>query len=158
MAVVTAYSKAAGRASKHSWIESPTSLGTLSYIYVQVFTQFMGERYFSLSCGSLSTTMFAHIPSTHFLLSLAPHQHAIEVTEGLALGNLTDFTVATLCQDSNRLLNAISARRRDVDHCIGTLCKDLKRANPTGNKAHLLEDTSSEEEDIDDGNDNEDYV
>ena len=155
--VVTAYSKSAARSSKHCWVESSTSLGTLSYISVQVFTQFMGERYFSLSsCGSLSTATFIHVPPTHFLLSLAPLQNAIEVTEGLALGNITDFTVAVLCQNSSRLLNSIRARGQDVDRCVGQLCKDLKRANPTGNRVHMQEDHSSEEDDVfDDDSDSE---
>ena len=67
--------------------------------------------------------------------------------------------VTVLCQNSSRLLNSICTHSQDVDHCVGQLCKDLKCANPTGNRVHLEEDNSSEEEDVfDDNRDSESDV
>lgn len=63
-----------------------------------------------------------------------------------------------LAQSSPLVNSCYDARSTNRIKPVSRRSPSHSAMNPTGNKAHLLEDSSSEEEDIDDGNDNEDYV
>lgn len=154
--VVTMYSKAAGSGAKHEWLESSHTLGTLSYVTVQVFARMFGLTYSSIACSTLSCETFAHIPSTHVILALGTLEGGVVSREVIAQDG-TEWTEATVSPAVQDLLAELDGCKRFVDAGVRELCSQLKRKNPTGNLEILaVEDSESEEpEDTLDASDDE---
>ncbi|KAJ7140957.1 hypothetical protein C8R44DRAFT_531776, partial [Mycena epipterygia] len=70
--VITMYCENGGKAGAHSWVPTCDTIGSLSYMVVQLY-QHSHKRQFKFShCNyaALGTLRFAHLPSNSFLVVL----------------------------------------------------------------------------------------
>ncbi|KAI0696274.1 hypothetical protein BC835DRAFT_878998 [Cytidiella melzeri] len=123
--VVTMYTKSEGRGSKHAWTASVDSVGTPSYIAVQIYSHFAGSTYSANSCKKMDCPTFLNVPRTHVVLSLADYAKTI-TTGGINVGTHEVDTV-TLCAASARLHLALTLRHDDISKAIKQLCGLCKR-------------------------------
>ncbi|KAJ7741882.1 hypothetical protein B0H16DRAFT_1323583, partial [Mycena metata] len=78
--VITLYSKNGGKAGAHSWVPSSDTIGSLSYMIVQVYQHFY-RRQFKFShrnYTALNTLHFAHLPANSFLVLLPSRDEAVK--------------------------------------------------------------------------------
>ena len=147
-AVITMYSKTDGQGAKHEWVDSSQSLGTLSYVAVQIFAHMFGSNYGSIACHTLSCETFAHVPQTHVVVALGSYQTGIKTREVTAQDG-TEYTEATVSSAVRDLLTTLESRRVDVNASIRELCVQEKRKNPAGTQdipsaADIEEDSEDE--------------
>jgi hypothetical protein len=77
------YSKNGGKAGAHSWVPTCDTIGSLSYMIVQLY-QHSYRRQFKFSdrnYAALGTLRFAHLPSNSFLFLLPQGSDAEAVNE-----------------------------------------------------------------------------
>ncbi|KAJ7144433.1 hypothetical protein C8R44DRAFT_601320, partial [Mycena epipterygia] len=70
--VITMYSKNGGKAGAHAWVASCETIGSLSYMVVQLYQQ-QNRRHFKFthrSYAAFGTLLFAHLRSNSFLAIL----------------------------------------------------------------------------------------
>ncbi|KAF8135369.1 hypothetical protein K438DRAFT_1640094, partial [Mycena galopus ATCC 62051] len=70
--VMTMYSKSGGKAGTHGWVSTCDTIGSLSYMIVQLY-QHSYRRQFKLTdrnYAALGTLRFAHLPANSFLALL----------------------------------------------------------------------------------------
>jgi hypothetical protein len=74
--VLTMYEKGGGKGGKHGWVSTATSIGTVSYIPVQIWQQFPRQCQFRVVWHAptlhLGLPMFNHLPCLRFLLYIPP--------------------------------------------------------------------------------------
>ncbi|KZV71006.1 hypothetical protein PENSPDRAFT_685015 [Peniophora sp. CONT] len=69
--VITMYTNSGAKNASHDHIPTITSVGTPSYVYVQVFVWTYGNVFSSIACPQLHTSTFMRVPRTHLIMSLA---------------------------------------------------------------------------------------
>ncbi|TFY67004.1 hypothetical protein EVJ58_g1898 [Rhodofomes roseus] len=74
MAVITLYSRTAGKGVAHAWQHDSANIGRVSYIAVQVYEPRLRNHFRAVlgSMGHLQVFRFAHVPSSQFLMRLPP--------------------------------------------------------------------------------------
>ncbi|KAJ7467785.1 hypothetical protein B0H11DRAFT_2306121 [Mycena galericulata] len=81
--VITMYSKNGGKAGAHAWVPTCDTIGSLSYIVVQLH-QHLYHRQFKFidrNYAALGTFRFAHLPSNSFLVMLPQDDDSESVRE-----------------------------------------------------------------------------
>ncbi|KAJ6619147.1 hypothetical protein B0H10DRAFT_1794090, partial [Mycena sp. CBHHK59/15] len=78
--VITMYSKNGGKAGAHSWAPNYDTIGSMSYMIIQVYQHFY-QRQFKFrhrDYATLETLQFAHLPSNSFLAVLPQDEETVE--------------------------------------------------------------------------------
>ncbi|KAJ7723096.1 hypothetical protein DFH07DRAFT_759651, partial [Mycena maculata] len=119
--VLTMYSKN----THHDWIPLAPSVGTPSYIYVQVYRQLGASLFSSMASQRLACSAFLQIPRTHILLSLA----SFSLGRQDITTSTSPVTLITLCQASLALFNAFHEQRNALHLAIKELAKKGKSNN-----------------------------
>lgn len=110
------YSQSSYRGAKHEWLPSIDSVGTPSYINIQVFRPFANNIYSSLSCPTLHCSTFLRIPGTHILFSLASCTNIMR--QKISSANGHPVSLITLCQFSIGILDKLRVRTELVSTLI----------------------------------------
>jgi len=113
------YERGGGKTAKHSWVSEADTIGSLSYLPIQVW-QYHRQRNFRTACGArmkLNLPRFSHLPAAAFLHYI-PSSSIRTVNNGefLELDGLFFQQVYTRLQTQKPLIVAavgkLLARRR----------------------------------------------
>ena len=113
------YERGGGKTAKHSWVSEADTIGSLSYLPIQVW-QYHRQRNFCVACGAtmkLNLPRFSHLPAAAFLHYI-PSSSIRTVNNGefLELDGLFFQQVYTRLQTQKPLIVAavgkLLARRR----------------------------------------------
>ncbi len=103
------YSKGGGKAGAHSWVSSAESIGSLSYIVVQLFEPAYRRLFQSIhqKYSSMAVSRFAHLPSNSFLVTVA--EDAVKTTKDQLEISLPALTVfKELSDEKEKLVEAVA--------------------------------------------------
>ncbi|KAJ6554371.1 hypothetical protein B0H19DRAFT_1153335 [Mycena capillaripes] len=117
--VITMYTKN----TMHDWIQTASSVGTPSYIYVSIYRHFTGAIFSSMACDKLWCPTVLQIPRTHLLFSLASFpitRQEVPTTEGYP------HTMATLCPASLKLFQDLQQCRSALNLAVKDLGELMK--------------------------------
>ncbi|KAJ7092782.1 hypothetical protein B0H15DRAFT_947610 [Mycena belliarum] len=111
--VITMYSKNGGKAGAHAWVPECDTIGSLSYMVVQLF-QHSYRRQFKFTdrnYAALGTLRFAHLPS-HSFLALLPQDESENVQDfrdHLEVGPRSQLIFDELCAEKGALAKAVAS-------------------------------------------------
>ncbi|KAJ7446900.1 hypothetical protein B0H11DRAFT_2248676 [Mycena galericulata] len=89
--VITLYSKGAGKAGKHDYVDSVNNIGRVSYAFVQTYAHRTGRMYQRVHSASaaLNISRFAHLPAGSILFRIPDdvtrRDNVVEVSSAMAL-------------------------------------------------------------------------
>ncbi|KAK7028426.1 hypothetical protein R3P38DRAFT_2525719, partial [Favolaschia claudopus] len=112
--VITMYSKNGGKAGSHSWVTVSDSIGSLSYLVVQLY-QHSYRRQFKVTnrnYTAMGTLRFSHLPSNSFL-ALLPQgglsEPVVEYRDHVEIGQAGQRTYEELDAETPLLAKAVAA-------------------------------------------------
>ncbi|KAK7013894.1 hypothetical protein R3P38DRAFT_3322441 [Favolaschia claudopus] len=112
--VITMYSKNGGKAGSHSWVTVTDSIGSLSYLVVQLY-QHSYRRQFKITnrnYTTLGTLHFSHLPSNSFLALLpqgSSSERVVEYRDHVEIGQAEQRIYEELDAETPFLAKAVAA-------------------------------------------------
>ncbi|KAJ6478183.1 hypothetical protein C8R45DRAFT_1216427 [Mycena sanguinolenta] len=135
--VITMYSKNGGKAGAHSWAPTCDTIGSLSYLLVQLYQHSCGRqfKYTNRNYAALGTLRFAHLPSNSFLFLLPQ--------AGGAVANFQNHV--EIDQTAQRIFAELIAEKEPLAKAVASLNTVRRKGKANVN---ILE--MEEEEEMDD--------
>jgi hypothetical protein len=133
------YSKNGGKAGAHSWVPTCDTIGSLSYLVVQLY-QHSYRRQFKFSnrnYAALGTLRFAHLPSNSFLFLLPQDKDAESVN------NFRDHV--EIGQRAQRIFEELVAEKEKLAKAVASLNTVRRKGKANVNILEMDEEEEAEE-------------
>lgn len=133
------YSKNGGKAGAHSWVSTCDTIGSLSYLLVQLYQHSYRRQFKFSNCNyaALGTLRFAHLPSNSFLFLLPQDQDADSVN------NFRDHV--EIGQRAQRIFEELIAEKEMLAKAVASLNTVRRKGKANVNILEMDEEEEAEE-------------